>query len=44
MKEAVEGGYDLLAVGRRGHGASKRLIGSTASRLAHGADVPVLIV
>lgn len=44
MKEAVEGGYDLLAVGRRGAGASKRLIGSTASRLAHGADVPVLIV
>lgn len=44
MKEAVEGGYELLVIGKRGHGAAKALMGSTASRLAHGANVPILIV
>ena len=44
IKEAVEGGYEMLAIGRRGHGAAKALMGSTANRLAHGANIPVLIV
>jgi len=43
-KHAVEEGYELLVVGRRGHGASKALLGSTATRLGHGTDVPVLVV
>ncbi|MGZ8628719.1 MAG: universal stress protein [Actinomycetota bacterium] len=41
---ARKDGYGLLVVGRRGRGATKALLGSTASRLAHGTDVPVLIV
>ena len=44
MKHAAEEGYELLVVGRRGHGASKALLGSTAMRLAHAAGVPVLVV
>jgi nucleotide-binding universal stress UspA family protein len=44
MKHAREEGYELLAIGKRGHGRSKALLGSTASRLAHGTEVPVLIV
>jgi nucleotide-binding universal stress UspA family protein len=44
MKHAVEEGYEVLVVGRRGHGASKALLGSTAMRLAHGAGIPVVIV
>ena len=41
---ASEGGYDLIAVGARGSGLSKRLIGSAAYELAQGGKVPVLIV
>jgi nucleotide-binding universal stress UspA family protein len=44
MKHAVEEGYEVLVVGRRGHGATKALLGSTAMRLAHGAGIPVVIV
>ena len=44
MKHAVEEGYEVLVVGRRGHGASKALLGSTAMRLAHGAGIPVVVV
>lgn len=44
MKYAVEEGYEVLVVGRRGHGGSKALLGSTAMRLAHGAGIPVVIV
>ncbi|HEX6310060.1 MAG TPA: universal stress protein [Acidimicrobiia bacterium] len=33
-----------IAVGSRGRGASKLLVGSTASRLARNTPVPVLIV
>jgi nucleotide-binding universal stress UspA family protein len=40
---AVEEGYDLLAVGSRGRGASTMLLGSVATRLARGHGVPVLI-
>jgi nucleotide-binding universal stress UspA family protein len=43
-KFAVEEGYGLIVVGRRGRGASHVLLGSVASTLAHGGDVPVLIV
>jgi nucleotide-binding universal stress UspA family protein len=43
-KEAREGGYELVVIGRRGRGASKALLGSTASRLASGIHVPVLMV
>ncbi len=43
-KHAAEDGYELIVVGRRGHGASKALIGSTAMRLGHGDGAPVLIV
>jgi nucleotide-binding universal stress UspA family protein len=43
-KRAVEEGYELLAIGRRGGGASHAVLGSVATELARGADVPVLIV
>jgi nucleotide-binding universal stress UspA family protein len=43
-KHAADEGFQLLVVGRRGHGASKALLGSTAKDLGHGADVPVLVV
>jgi nucleotide-binding universal stress UspA family protein len=41
---AVENGYDLLAVGTRGVGLSKALLGSVAHTLASAAMVPVLLV
>jgi nucleotide-binding universal stress UspA family protein len=43
-KHAVERGYEVIVVGRRGHGATEALLGSTATRLAHGAGSPVVIV
>lgn len=43
-KRAVEEGYELIVIGRRGSGASRVLIGSVASELARGAEVPVLVV
>ena len=42
MKHAAEEGYDHLATGLRGRGASKALLGSTADRTARG-PIPVLI-
>jgi nucleotide-binding universal stress UspA family protein len=44
MKLASQEAYHIIAVGRRGSGASKAFLGSTASQLANGSDVPVLIV
>jgi nucleotide-binding universal stress UspA family protein len=41
---AIEGGYDLIAVGTRGTGVSKAILGSAASELAHDSKVPVLLV
>jgi nucleotide-binding universal stress UspA family protein len=41
---AARDGYDVLTIGTRGSGMSKRLIGSTASELARATDVPVLLV
>ena len=42
-KQAVEEGYELIGVGRRGRGVSRTLLGSVATELARGGDVPVLI-
>ena len=41
---ALEGGYHLLAIGTRGAGASKALMGSTASELTRRSRIPVLLV
>lgn len=43
-QRAVEGGYQLLAVGTRGVGIAKAVFGSTASGLARAGKVPVLMV
>jgi nucleotide-binding universal stress UspA family protein len=43
-RHASEEAYDLLVIGRRGRGASKAILGSTASRAPVGTDLPVLIV
>jgi len=43
MHHATEEGYDLLVIGRRGRGATKALLGSTAKKVADG-QVPALIV
>lgn len=43
-KFATVNGYELMVIGRRGRGMSTRLLGSVASELAHGGDVPTLIV
>jgi nucleotide-binding universal stress UspA family protein len=40
---AVDGRYDLLVVGCRGHGRGNALLGSTATALAAGSKVPVLL-
>ena len=37
-------GYAMMAIGSRGRGASKALLGSVASRLAQRSPTPVLIV
>jgi nucleotide-binding universal stress UspA family protein len=44
MRYGIEEGYGLIAIGRRGRGATKALLGSTAQRLSQGAELPVLIV
>jgi nucleotide-binding universal stress UspA family protein len=44
IAHAVEGRFDVIAVGSRGQGASKVVMGSVATRLAQGAPVPVLVV
>jgi nucleotide-binding universal stress UspA family protein len=41
---AVEEGYEVVVVGRRGTGLSKLLLGSCASRLSGRTKVPVLLV
>lgn len=43
-QHAVEGGYELIAVGSRGAGITKAVIGSAASELARDGKVPVLVV
>jgi nucleotide-binding universal stress UspA family protein len=44
LAHAQAGGYDVIAVGRRGRGASKAIIGSVASSLSRTSTTPVLIV
>jgi len=44
VRHATDHAFALLVVGRRGHGATKALLGSTAHRLAQLGDVPVLVV
>jgi len=44
LRWAIDERYDVIAIGRRGRGAKKAVMGSTASRLANAADVPVLVV
>ena len=45
LEEAAAGDYDLVVVGTRGrHGITRFLLGSTAERIAHQADLPVLLV
>jgi nucleotide-binding universal stress UspA family protein len=44
LKHAADEGYEVLVVGRRGHGGTKALLGSTAMALAKDAGVPVLVV
>ena len=41
---AVEGGYDLVVLGHRGHFLRDHLLGSTADRVAEHAPCPVMIV
>lgn len=41
---AAEGGYDLIAVGTRGSGITKAVLGSASSQLARDSKVPVLLV
>lgn len=44
LQHATEGGYRFLAIGSRGRGASRLLLGSVASQLAHHTEIPVLII
>ena len=41
---AIEGGYELIAVGARGEGITKAILGSATSDLARHSKIPVLIV
>ncbi len=36
--------YDVLVIGRRGHGATKALLGSVATRVSREATMPVLLM
>jgi len=40
---AADAGYGLIAVGARGAGVSRLVLGSTADELARGGNVPVLV-
>ena len=41
---ASEGGFDMVAVGTRGRGLTRAVLGSAASELARDSKVPVLLV
>ncbi len=43
QRYALEHDFDVLVVGRRGHGGSRALLGSVAAQLAHQSRVPVLL-
>jgi nucleotide-binding universal stress UspA family protein len=40
---ATSGAYDVLAIGTRGAGRARALLGSAASELARGSSIPVLL-
>lgn len=40
---ATEHGYDAIAVGCHGHGASKAVLGSTADALTRHSEVPLIV-
>lgn len=44
LEHATSIGVNVLAIGSRGRGASKAVLGSVATHLAAGAPVPVLVV
>jgi nucleotide-binding universal stress UspA family protein len=44
VEYAREGSYDLLAIGSRGRGLSKALLGGVASHLVRQSRIPVLVV
>jgi nucleotide-binding universal stress UspA family protein len=44
IKFAADGGYELIAIGTRGAGITKAIMGSAATQLAEGSTVPVLLV
>lgn len=44
QRRAIEGHYDLLTIGIRGDGVAKAMLGRTATELARGSKVPVLMV
>jgi len=44
MKQALEGIYDLIVIGRRGDEEKGPHLGSTTVKVAHHAEIPVLIV
>jgi len=44
VAHARDEGAHLLVVGSRGHGASRVVLGSVATHLAAGVDIPVLVV
>jgi nucleotide-binding universal stress UspA family protein len=43
-RHAFDDDYELLAIGARGRGRARTLLGSVASNLARSARVPVLVV
>lgn len=44
VKAATRHGADLIVLGRQGHFVRDHLLGSTADRVTHHADCPVMIV
>jgi nucleotide-binding universal stress UspA family protein len=43
-QRAIEGGFELIAVGARGEAMTKAVLGSAASELARDSKIPVLVV
>jgi len=43
LDKAVEDGFDLIAIGTRGRGLTRRLLGSVATELSSHSKVPVLL-
>lgn len=43
-RHAEESGTDLVVIGSRGRGLTKRLLGSCAAAMTHGSRVPVVLM